>query len=358
MAKIPVVLQLDTGEGDGRKPTQRKLMKTIPDDPDDVVSLLINNFHLDPYTWIGVKTETQSVILMRLAERGMVQLVTTAITQTKILKEMMPSAEESIAKSRQFLDDVLRTISTMSTYLPAAKKLGQFFTELLPSFEEVLARTAKQIRKKGEVEKAYRDFPFRALHNILVAATRKDVLQPFCRSKCYDLLLDTLHGTNPVTLYYTYRILHYTVEMGSDKEKNTFKEKGGFKLFEMNARLLRGSDDVGEARRLLFIAELLKVEIKKPGHPSEYFKFLPKPKRLITEGPHVEQGLVCHIAAVPVICSRMDCRKTDSESGKPLKACARCLLARYCSVECQTLHWKNGHKEECFTKEDLLKKVS
>ncbi|XP_019617865.1 PREDICTED: lysosomal-associated transmembrane protein 4A-like [Branchiostoma belcheri] len=70
-------------------------------------------------------------------------------------------------------------------------------------------------------------------------------------------------------------ILHYTVEMGSDKEKNTFKEKGGFKLFEMNARLLRGSDDVGEARRLLFIAELLKVEIKNQGIPRSTSSFFP-----------------------------------------------------------------------------------
>ena len=32
-----------------------------------------------------------------------------------------------------------------------------------------------------------------------------------------------------------------------------------------------------------------------------------------------------------------------------LKTCNGCLLARYCSKECQIAHWKKGHKEECHT---------
>ena len=38
------------------------------------------------------------------------------------------------------------------------------------------------------------------------------------------------------------------------------------------------------------------------------------------------------------------------ESSKILK-CGRCLLAVYCSQQCQRRHWKAGHKEQCFTKE-------
>ncbi|GFR49287.1 hypothetical protein Agub_g11309 [Astrephomene gubernaculifera] len=37
----------------------------------------------------------------------------------------------------------------------------------------------------------------------------------------------------------------------------------------------------------------------------------------------------------------------DSEAELPLKACARCGGAWYCCRECQTAHWRAGHKEAC-----------
>merc|ERR1712166_1126526 len=46
------------------------------------------------------------------------------------------------------------------------------------------------------------------------------------------------------------------------------------------------------------------------------------------------------------------------ESSKVLR-CGRCLLAVYCSKQCQRRHWKT-HKEQCFTKEErkLRKKIA
>ncbi len=41
-----------------------------------------------------------------------------------------------------------------------------------------------------------------------------------------------------------------------------------------------------------------------------------------------------------------NCGKCAAE-GKHLKKCARCLLPRYCSEECQVEDWKNGHKDFC-----------
>lgn len=32
---------------------------------------------------------------------------------------------------------------------------------------------------------------------------------------------------------------------------------------------------------------------------------------------------------------------------RPLLKCSRCKKALYCSKECQTLHWKEVHKDEC-----------
>ncbi|XP_035667456.1 uncharacterized protein LOC118410081 [Branchiostoma floridae] len=367
MATLPVLLLGLSDLGDkrsreleaNRKPEERKLLKIIPDNPEDCVSLLINNFHIDPYTWCGLYDERQSMILMRLGERGMVRLVSTAIMQTKLLDEMMPSrsAGDSVTKSRQYLHDTVKTITTMSTYLPAAKKLGQFFKDLLPSFEDILGHAANELWEKREVDAGFYEFALRGLHNILVSATRKEVLQPFCNSKCYEYVVDMLRTVHPIILYYTYRMIHYTVEMGTDKERERFKEEDGPKLLEENMKMLNDLKDVHGVGELVFIAELLKDEIEVPGSPPEYFKFVPKRKRLLNDGPHVEEGMMCCTGAVPVICSVVDCRKTKGESGEALKACARCLLARYCSVECQKLHWKNGHKEECFTKEDLLKEV-
>jgi hypothetical protein len=30
-----------------------------------------------------------------------------------------------------------------------------------------------------------------------------------------------------------------------------------------------------------------------------------------------------------------------------LRPCSRCMAARYCGTNCQTAHWKAGHKLEC-----------
>lgn len=39
--------------------------------------------------------------------------------------------------------------------------------------------------------------------------------------------------------------------------------------------------------------------------------------------------------------------KTASPSEDYLKKCGACKMARYCSKECQTKHWKEGHKRTC-----------
>jgi MYND finger len=36
-----------------------------------------------------------------------------------------------------------------------------------------------------------------------------------------------------------------------------------------------------------------------------------------------------------------------SERRTKSKMCSSCGVARYCSVACQTVHWKAGHRDEC-----------
>jgi tetratricopeptide (TPR) repeat protein len=45
------------------------------------------------------------------------------------------------------------------------------------------------------------------------------------------------------------------------------------------------------------------------------------------------------------------CGMAESQSKTPFKACSRCKLVRYCSVECQAAHWKrkvDSHKDSCY----------
>ena len=41
---------------------------------------------------------------------------------------------------------------------------------------------------------------------------------------------------------------------------------------------------------------------------------------------------------------------------RPLRSCPQCLVAQYCSRECQVKHWKDGHKRECKRLQTVQKK--
>ena len=45
-------------------------------------------------------------------------------------------------------------------------------------------------------------------------------------------------------------------------------------------------------------------------------------------------------------CSSPPCNACDP-TGTTFKRCKRCRMSLYCSSECQRVHWKAGHKEEC-----------
>ncbi|KAG2483888.1 hypothetical protein HYH03_017282 [Edaphochlamys debaryana] len=52
---------------------------------------------------------------------------------------------------------------------------------------------------------------------------------------------------------------------------------------------------------------------------------------------------------LPTACSNPACANLagDSEAGLRLQRCGRCVRASYCCRECQTAHWRSGHKAEC-----------
>ena len=48
-----------------------------------------------------------------------------------------------------------------------------------------------------------------------------------------------------------------------------------------------------------------------------------------------------------VFCSSLRC-SVAVQKNSVLPHCSRCMLARYCSRQCQRYHWKNGHRETCW----------
>ena len=48
-------------------------------------------------------------------------------------------------------------------------------------------------------------------------------------------------------------------------------------------------------------------------------------------------------------CSNISCNETEKDDIK-FKKCSRCQKVRYCSVSCQTTHWKKEHKKCCAAK--------
>ena len=53
-------------------------------------------------------------------------------------------------------------------------------------------------------------------------------------------------------------------------------------------------------------------------------------------------GILYQDARVCAQCGRM-----KTPSGARLRQCSRCRGPRYCGIECQTAHWRAGHKQDC-----------
>ncbi|GLC50626.1 hypothetical protein PLESTB_000400800 [Pleodorina starrii] len=70
--------------------------------------------------------------------------------------------------------------------------------------------------------------------------------------------------------------------------------------------------------------------------------------------PQVEEVLralasPAEVAEVLRTCANPACvnLEGDSEAGLRLAACGRCGAAWYCCGDCQTAHWRAGHRAEC-----------
>ena len=52
-----------------------------------------------------------------------------------------------------------------------------------------------------------------------------------------------------------------------------------------------------------------------------------------------------------------NCDKKEDDFAEKLKACGLCKAAYYCGKECQTNHWKAGHKVDCIKRNYPPKRV-
>jgi hypothetical protein len=62
--------------------------------------------------------------------------------------------------------------------------------------------------------------------------------------------------------------------------------------------------------------------------------------RIVVDIPKLANAVQRHV------CSRPGCGRTDTADIK-FQKCAGCRLVRYCTLLCQSAHWKSEHKQEC-----------
>ena len=69
----------------------------------------------------------------------------------------------------------------------------------------------------------------------------------------------------------------------------------------------------------------------------------------------IQQGKKTTAESVCIPCSH--CGTFPGADDQPFNRCARCKVARYCSLACQKKAWKSGHKAECKAKKAGLKAI-
>ncbi len=98
--------------------------------------------------------------------------------------------------------------------------------------------------------------------------------------------------------------------------------------------------------------ESLPTEISDADFQSEYHPRLVNPKyraflRKIGEKVDKEKNVLQHQTyALTPIKACFGCNHHELSPGSH-KQCIRCKLARYCSKQCQTQHWKSAHRQLC-----------
>ncbi|XP_078671759.1 uncharacterized protein LOC144911565 isoform X1 [Branchiostoma floridae x Branchiostoma belcheri] len=181
------------------------------------------------------------------------------------------------------------------------------------------------------------------------------------------LLMQMLKKDNVVTTWFGLRMALYVAEVGGpdcvaklaalgmkeavqtilDKARSYWQENTGLKHKE--------SDFVS---CLLRHASLVAWELQEPGK-VDYYKSQTRLDRLATKHDHDdcifsplmlrEDGL-----NMDVVCSSPICLNSERDAPGRFGACARCRMARYCSVECQRIHWFDGHRELCCSRKEIL----
>ena len=86
---------------------------------------------------------------------------------------------------------------------------------------------------------------------------------------------------------------------------------------------------------------------------------LPGPSGAPTTDEHAGPGLERIRLSLPQVgCSHAACTtaKGAAEMSMPVKTCGRCMVAKYCSHECQRAAWWGLHQSECKRLAEAAKK--
>ncbi|XP_071510408.1 uncharacterized protein [Diadema antillarum] len=282
------------------------------------------------------------------------------------------------------LYNVIRLLWVMCLYAPALHHLAGCFRDLLIPYHGILLACCRSLRRSlstcsdssTTTSGTYsRDLSsdgdalvskdsvmgvaictLSVLYNSLMVVHHREIMEYCCQSGIFGIIVSLLRRTRVVMVGETcLRILDLACEHGGTMARTILRDhqvmreaanlwhfmlrrdlvtKSGFQIAELIARL----------------SEYLRHGSKGYAGSSGFAAAAPS-----QHGTHVRADkptFLYRCAKVKMVlwCSLPSCSRSEESTGQKLKLCARCRLVMYCSQECQSSHWTNGHRERCATR--------
>lgn len=280
------------------------------------------------------------------------------------------------------LYNVIRLLWVSCLYAPALHHLAGYFRELLIPYHGILLACCRALRRSlstcsdssTTTSGTYsRDLnsdgdalvskdsvmgvaicTLSVLYNSLMMVHNRDVMEYCCQTGIFGIIVSLLRRTRQVMVGEAcLRILDLACEHGGTMARTLLSDhqvmreaanlwhfmlrhdlvtKSGFHIAELIARL----------------SEYLRHGSK--GYPgSSGFAAAAAPSQHGSHSKSEKASFLYRCSKVKMVlwCSSPNCALSEESTGQKLKICARCRLVMYCSQDCQSYHWTNGHRERC-----------
>ncbi|XP_063952640.1 uncharacterized protein LOC129256488 [Lytechinus pictus] len=279
------------------------------------------------------------------------------------------------------LYNVIRLLWVSCLYAPALHHLAGYFRELLIPYHGILLACCRSLRRSlstcsdssTTTSGTYsRDLnsdgdalvskdsvmgvaicTLSVLYNNLMMVHNRDVMEYCCQMGIFGIIVSLLRRTRQVMVGEAcLRILDLACEHGGTMARTLLRDhqvmreaanlwhfmlrhdlvtKSGFQIAELIARL----------------SEYLRHGSKGYAGSSGFAAAAPSQHGSHSKPEKATFLYRCSQIKMVLWCSSPNCALSEESTGQKLKMCARCRLMMYCSQDCQSYHWTNGHRERC-----------